>query len=65
MWRTRLEVTALLEKSERIRKTAAELHGQLQALIASVERFLDTNGSAEETPYTGSDGLPSQFGSLR
>ena len=46
---TRLEVTALLEKSERIRKNAAELHGQLQALIASVERFLDRKRSAQDT----------------
>jgi len=46
---TRLEVTALLDKSERIRKKAAELHGQLQALIASVERFLDRKRSAQDT----------------
>jgi len=40
MWRTRVEVQALLEKSERTRKKAAEIQGQLQTLILYWERLL-------------------------
>jgi hypothetical protein len=40
MWRTRLEVEALLEKSERTRNKAAEIQRQLQTLILYWERLL-------------------------
>jgi len=40
MWRTRLEVEALLERSKRARKKAAEIQRQLQTLILYWERLL-------------------------
>jgi hypothetical protein len=40
MWRTRLEVEALLEKSDRTRKKAAEIQRQLRTLILYWERLL-------------------------
>lgn len=53
MWRTRLEVGALLEKSERTRKKAAEIQRKLQSLILYWERLLqrqrDMDAGAEET----------------
>jgi len=55
MWRTRLEVKALLEKSEHIREKAAEIQGQLQTLMLYWERLLQrqrhTDAGAEQTPY--------------
>jgi hypothetical protein len=55
MWRTRLEVEALLERSERTRKKAAEIQGQLQSLIRYWERLLqrqrDTDAGLEDTSY--------------
>ena len=53
MWRTRLEVEALLEKSERTRKKAAEIQRKLQTLILYWERLLqrqrDMDAGSEET----------------
>ena len=55
MWRTRLEVEALLEKSERTRKKAAEIQRQLQTLILYWERLLQRqrrmDAGLEETSY--------------
>jgi hypothetical protein len=55
MWRTRLEVEALLEKSEHSRRKAAEIQRQLQTLIRYWERLLerqrDTDASLEDTSY--------------
>jgi hypothetical protein len=55
MWRTRLEVEALLEKSARTRKKAAEIPGQLQTLILYWERLLQLQrhmgAGLEETSY--------------
>ena len=41
MWRTRLEVEALVERSERAREKAAEIQRQLQTLILCWERLLE------------------------
>jgi hypothetical protein len=55
MWRTRLEVKALLEKSEHIREKAAEIQRQLQTLMLYWERLLQrqrhTDAGPEETFY--------------
>ena len=55
MWRTRLEVEALLEKSERTRKKAAEIQCQLQTLILYWEQLLQRqrhmDARLEETSY--------------
>ena len=55
MWRTRLEVEALLEKSERTRKRTAELQRRLQTLILYWERLLQRqrhlDAGLEETVY--------------
>ena len=55
MWRTRLEVEALLQKSEHTRKKAAEIQRQLQALILYWERLLERqrhiDAGLEETSY--------------
>jgi hypothetical protein len=57
MWRTRLEVEALLEKSERTRKKAAEIQRQLQTLILYWERVLQRqrhiDADLQETSYNG------------
>lgn len=55
MWRTRVEVEALLEKSERTRKKAAEIQRQLQTLILYWERLVQRQRhmdvDLEETSY--------------
>jgi hypothetical protein len=40
MHRTREEVTNLLQKSEELRRKAAEIQARLHRLIRSAERFL-------------------------
>ena len=55
MWRTRLEVKALLEKSEHTREKAAEIQRQLQTLMLYWERLLQrqrhTDAGPEQTSY--------------
>ena len=55
MWRTRLELKALLEKSEHTRERAAEIQRQLQTLIRYWEQLLQRqrhlNAGAEESSY--------------
>jgi hypothetical protein len=55
MWRTRLEVKALLEKSEHARKKAAEIQRQLDTLMLCWERILQrqrhTHAGPEQTSY--------------
>jgi hypothetical protein len=55
MWRTRLEVEALLKKSEHTRKKAAEIQRQLETLIRYWERLLrrqrHMDAGVEDTSY--------------
>jgi hypothetical protein len=57
MWRTRLEVEALLQKSKRTRKKAAEIQRQLQTLLLYWERLLQRqrrmDAGLEEPSYYG------------
>jgi hypothetical protein len=57
MWRTRLEVEALLQKSKRTRKKAAEIQRQLQTLLLYWERLLQRqrrmDAGLEEASYYG------------
>ena len=50
MWRTRLEVEALLEKSEHTRKKAAEIQRELQTLILYWERLLQRQRDMDSVP---------------
>jgi hypothetical protein len=54
MWRTRAEVKALLEKSERTREKAAEIQRQLQSLILYWERLLQRQRDFESSPEQSS-----------
>ena len=50
MRRTRLEVKALLEKSEHIRQKAVEIQRQLQTLMLYWERLLQRQRHTEAGP---------------
>jgi hypothetical protein len=50
MWRTRLEVKALLERSEHIRQKAAEIQRQLQTLMLYWERLLQRQRARTPVP---------------